>query len=61
MPSMIVAVSFGVVNLPSVSVWALFGVGMRRLLDDPKKQKLFNWTMAGLLVLSLWPVVAEYL
>ena len=59
--AMIVAVSFGVVNLPSVSVWALFGVGMRRLLDDPKKQKLFNWTMAGLLVLSLWPVVAEYL
>jgi threonine/homoserine/homoserine lactone efflux protein len=59
--AMIVATVFGVINLPCVSVWALFGVGMRRLLGDPKMQRLFNWTMAGLLVASLYPLVPEVL
>ena len=52
-----VAVVFASVNLPSVSLWAFAGVKIRRLLSSPARLRAFNWTMAGLLVLSLIPVV----
>jgi threonine/homoserine/homoserine lactone efflux protein len=52
-----VAGVFAGVNLPSVTVWAAAGQGLRRWLDGPGRLRAFNWTMAGLLVLSLWPVV----
>jgi threonine/homoserine/homoserine lactone efflux protein len=52
-----VAAIFASVNLPSVSVWAGAGQGLRRWLQGPGRLRLFNWTMAGLLVLSLWPVM----
>ncbi|MES2817339.1 MAG: LysE family translocator, partial [Pseudomonadota bacterium] len=52
-----VAGTFALVNLPSVSIWAGAGQAVRRWLDGPGRLKAFNWTMAGLLVLSLWPVV----
>lgn len=54
---LIVAAVFGLVTLPSVGLWALLGQGMRRWLSDLRHLRLFNWTMAGLLVASLWPVV----
>ena len=52
-----VALVFAAVNLPSVSVWAGAGQAVRRWLDRPGRLRAFNWTMAGLLVLSLWPVL----
>ncbi|MFM7444804.1 MAG: LysE family translocator, partial [Tabrizicola sp.] len=52
-----VAGAFACVNLPSVSVWAGAGQAVRRWLDGPGRLRVFNWAMAGLLVLSLWPVV----
>jgi threonine/homoserine/homoserine lactone efflux protein len=52
-----VAGVFAAVNLPSVSVWAGAGQAMRHWLETPARLRAFNWTMAGLLVLSLWPVV----
>jgi threonine/homoserine/homoserine lactone efflux protein len=52
-----VAAVFAAVNLPSVSVWAAAGQRLRRWLDAPARLRAFNWTMAGLLVLSLWSVV----
>jgi threonine/homoserine/homoserine lactone efflux protein len=52
-----VAAAFAMVNLPSVSVWAGAGLAVRRWLDAPGRLQAFNWTMAALLVLSLWPVV----
>jgi threonine/homoserine/homoserine lactone efflux protein len=59
--ALIIAAFFGLINLPSVSVWALFGVGMRRFLNDPKHVRLFNYAMALLLIASLWPVLADLL
>lgn len=53
----VVALVFAGVNLPSVTLWAAAGQGMRRWLMAPGRLQAFNWTMAGLLVLSLWPVV----
>jgi threonine/homoserine/homoserine lactone efflux protein len=50
---------FACVNLPSVSVWAAAGQALRRWLDTPWRLRAFNVTMAVLLVLSLWPVLAH--
>ena len=52
-----VAGVFATVNLPSVAVWAAGGQALRGWLQTPARLRAFNWTMAGLLVLSLWPVV----
>jgi threonine/homoserine/homoserine lactone efflux protein len=43
---------FLAVNLPCVSVWALFGSGMRRLLLRPTYRRVFNLTMSALLVMT---------
>jgi threonine/homoserine/homoserine lactone efflux protein len=48
---------FGVINLPLVACWGWFGSSMRRFLQDPKNLKIFNLTMAVLLVASLYPIV----
>jgi threonine/homoserine/homoserine lactone efflux protein len=52
----VVALVFASVNLPSVAVWAAMGEGLRGWLSDPKRLRIFNWTMAGLLVASMIPV-----
>lgn len=52
-----VALLFGAINLPSVSTWCLLGQGMQRVLTDQRRLIVFNWTMALLLVLSLYPLL----
>ncbi|MEP4197185.1 MAG: LysE family translocator [Aliishimia sp.] len=52
-----VALVFGMVNLPSVSTWTLLGQQMARVLTNQTRRVLFNWTMAGLLVASLYPLL----
>jgi threonine/homoserine/homoserine lactone efflux protein len=44
---------FCLVNIPSVSSWALLGHKLRNWLSSPKHLRLFNWSMAILLVSSL--------
>jgi threonine/homoserine/homoserine lactone efflux protein len=41
----------GVIGFPCISAWALFGVAMRSVLTDPRKQRVFNLVMAAALVL----------
>ncbi|MFV0680712.1 LysE family translocator [Ottowia sp.] len=53
----VLALVFTVVNLPCVSVWTAFGVGLQRLLTKPSYVHAFNITMALLLVLSLIPLI----
>lgn len=55
-PALIVAGVFAMTNQPSVAVWAGIGTQIKRLLTRPRLLRAFNWTMAGLLVLTLWPV-----
>jgi len=57
----IVALVFGLINLPSVAVWALFGTWVKRLLAGERAVRVFNITMAVVLVASLWPAFAEWL
>lgn len=54
---LVVALIFGAVNLPAVSIWTLIGQQIRHLLTNPRRLTLFNLTMAALLVASLYPVV----
>lgn len=56
----LVAAIFSVVNLPSVSTWALAGQQMRRILTNPARLRLFNYTMALLLLASLYPVLITH-
>lgn len=53
----IVALVFGVINLPSVSVWTVLGQQLKAILTNTVRLRLFNFTMAFLLVGSLYPVV----
>ena len=55
---LIVAADFAAVNLPSVSVWTALGTQLRRGLTTATRLRRFNFAMAALLVLSLWPVLA---
>lgn len=57
MAVLLVAAVFGAVNLPSVSTWTVLGQQMRRLLTRPGLLTAFNWTMAALLLASLYPVL----
>jgi threonine/homoserine/homoserine lactone efflux protein len=50
---------FSAVNAPCVAAWAGFGVALRRFLDRPRVLKVFNWTMAVLLVVSLAPALLK--
>lgn len=50
---------FMLASVPSAWTWLLFGVGLQRLLADDQWRKRFNLGMAGLLVLSMVPVVLD--
>ena len=52
-----VVVVFSFVNLPCIAAWTLAGEALRHVLTNPNRLALFNWTMAALLVLSLYPVL----
>ena len=52
-----VVVVFSLVNLPCIAAWTLAGEALRHVLTNPNRLALFNWTMAALLVLSLYPVL----
>lgn len=53
----LVALIFGLINLPCISLWAVLGEKLRQFLADPARLKQFNWLMATLLVGSLYPVL----
>jgi threonine/homoserine/homoserine lactone efflux protein len=50
---------FTVVGFLSSASWTLFGTGLRGLLSTPRAIRIFNVTMALLLVASLYPVLFE--
>jgi len=53
----VVVVAFTLVNLPSVSSWAGFGVALRRVLSDAARLKWFNIAMGVLLAAAIWPML----
>jgi len=54
---LLISAAFALVNLPSVSAWAGFGVALRGFLADPARLRWFNGAMGLLLAATLWPLV----
>ena len=57
---LIVAVIFGLVNIPSVSCWVVLGTQLRRFLNVPWKLRAFNVSAALLLLASLYPILTPH-
>lgn len=53
----LVAAVFGLVNFPSVSIWAGFGVALRGWLAHPARLKWFNVAMGLALVATVIPIL----
>ncbi|HBZ98904.1 MAG TPA: lysine transporter LysE, partial [Pseudomonas sp.] len=53
----LLALLFALVNAPSVTVWVTFGTALRRWLTDLRHLRVFNVSMAMMLVLSLYPLL----
>jgi threonine/homoserine/homoserine lactone efflux protein len=49
---------FGLIGVFCVGAWAMFGVAMRRVLQDARSVRIFNIVMALLLVGTLYPMLA---
>ena len=52
-----VAAIFAVVGLPCHVLWVVAGARIARLIDAPERLRLFNIAMAGVMVLSMLPVL----
>ncbi|SEM53923.1 Threonine/homoserine/homoserine lactone efflux protein [Loktanella fryxellensis] len=57
--SLLVATAFLTMNLPAISLWAVLGVQVRRFLGTARRLRIFNVTMAVLLLASLWPMLVR--
>jgi threonine/homoserine/homoserine lactone efflux protein len=55
------AAAFVLAAWPSLAIWAGFGAVLRQVLNTPARVRGFNVAMAGLLLASLWPIVADAL
>ena len=53
----IVGLVFGAINLPTVSSWTLIGQRLGRVIGAGRRLRIFNLTMAGLLLLSSVPML----
>ncbi|KZK90525.1 hypothetical protein PsAD46_02146 [Pseudovibrio sp. Ad46] len=54
---MLLIAVFAVVNIPSISIWALSGSALRTLLAKGNRIALFNVSMALLLITSMAPAL----
>ncbi|TKC79205.1 LysE family translocator [Trinickia terrae] len=52
---------FVVIGFPCISLWAAGGQALRGFLSNRQRLRIFNVTMALLLVLSLYPAVQHFL
>ena len=55
----VVALAYLIACFPCAGAWVVFGAAMRRWLADPARARVFNWTMAALLVASILPTLQE--
>lgn len=54
---LLVTAVFGAFNIPCITTWNLMGREMARVLTNPTRLRMFNYSMAALLVASLFPVL----
>ncbi|PHS76902.1 MAG: hypothetical protein COB56_05145 [Robiginitomaculum sp.] len=51
------ALIFGLINLPSCSIWMFVGRQIHRFLTNPLRMRVFNIVMSLLLLTSLYPLL----
>lgn len=56
-PVLRIILAYLIAGAPCVLVWAWFGLAIARFLTNPRRVRIFNITMAVLLVLSLLPTL----
>jgi threonine/homoserine/homoserine lactone efflux protein len=56
---LLVGAAFLVAGPPSNIIWVLLGQGLRRLLQEDRARRRFNYAMAALLLASLWPILRQ--
>lgn len=54
---LVIAAIFFLLLIPATLVWSAFGAGIRRLLGAGTAFRVFNWSMATLVVVSMLPVL----
>ena len=57
----LIAFIFLLVTFPSAGSWLVFGIGLKRFLDQSEYRRIFNICMALLLVASIIPVALDLL
>jgi threonine/homoserine/homoserine lactone efflux protein len=55
----IIGLVMAAVTVPCVAIWTAFGASLRAILTHPRQVIWFNRGMATLLILSLWPILAD--
>ena len=56
---LVITAVFTLVTLPAIAVWVGLGAALQRWLGRPRNLAVFNYTMAALLIASLYPVFRE--
>ena len=56
---LIISLIFLSVTLPAVTLWLLFGAALQKWLKSRRQRRIFNLSMASLLILSVMPVIRE--
>ncbi len=49
--------TYAVIGTASAVTWTVLGTGLRRWLDKPGRLRLFNWSMAAILLAAMVPVL----
>ncbi len=54
---LLVAATYVAMGAISTTTWTVLGGSLRRVLTNPARLRLFNWSMAALLIASMLPVL----
>ena len=57
----IVAGTFLIITIPSAGIWLIFGAGLQHVITNPNHLRIFNLSMAVLLVASILPVIRDFI
>lgn len=57
--NIIIALTFLIISFPCVGLWLFFGSTLKKVLISELHRRIFNYSMAGLLVMSVIPVIIE--
>lgn len=53
----LIALIVGLINMPSIFVWVILGQKLQSLLHSRGRLRAFNYTMAALLLASIYPLI----